>query len=270
MLTEDTFKDLVHTELSTHPAPTFAELPGRAVAGGRRRARRRAVARTGAGVASVALIAGIAVSADGFGPHDATSTGPAGRTPSMAGPQESPAPAHSTLPHLPALPTQPVPPNSLAQRILDILFAKLPSTSQKVGYTSTAPDAGIAGGMSWDTGAGAVDVMLDMRPQDWFKCHPGGWGWGKTDAFGGQLCRTEPDGTVLETRTDPLSQDRALIDREVRLVVGRTVVSLSFANGPRGAGAEPTRATLPLTDLEAVAILKDPLVRDLVTAYEKG
>ncbi|OPC77112.1 hypothetical protein B4N89_41855 [Embleya scabrispora] len=257
METEDLFRNELRAQLDELVIPPGAGLAARAAEGGRRRARRRALGQAVGATLAVGVIAAGILGAAQLGPSPAATAGPAA--------DPSPSSIDGELGGLnPELPTQPVAPNPLAERLGPIIKTLLPGGTKDV-TTNTAIDGGLYAKVTWDTGQGVVEVTFNMVGKRFFGCTmTDGKPKPKENNFGG--CRNAPDGTLLGTFEKPFP-DKGIAWKAVNYVIGETMVELSYGNGELSDNGKPTRSTLPLTDEQALSILKNPAWAPILAAY---
>ncbi|WP_126640493.1 hypothetical protein [Embleya hyalina] len=255
--TEDLFRSELRAELHELAMPPGAGLAARAAEGGRRRARRRALGQTVGAALAVGVIAAGVVGAAQLGTSPAAKTGPAA--------EPSPHRADGRIGEVnPELPAQPVAPNPLAEQLGPIITSLLPEGTKQV-TTNTAIDGGLYAKVVWDTGQGAVEVTFHMVGKRFFGCTTtDGRPKPKENNFGG--CRNAPDGTLLGTFEKPFP-DKGIAWKGVNYVTGETMVELSYGNGELSDNGKPTRSTLPLTDEQALSILRNPAWAPILAAY---
>ncbi|MEU0938072.1 hypothetical protein [Embleya sp. NPDC005971] len=255
--TEDLFRSELRAEVDELVIPPGAGLATRAAEGGRRRARRRALGQT----VGVTLAVGVIV-AGGLGAAQLR-TSPA----TKAGPAADPSPSRidGRLGGVnPELPAQPVAPNPLADRLGPIIRNLLPGGTKQI-TTNTAVDGGLYAKVTWDTGQGVVEVTFHMVGKRFSGCTMAdGRPKPKENNFGG--CRNAPDGTLLGTFEKPFP-DKGIAWKSVNYVTGETMVELSYGNGELSDNGKPTRSTLPLTDEQALSILRNPAWAPILAAY---
>lgn len=255
--TEDLFRSELRAELDELAIPPGAGLAVRAAEGGRRRARRRALGQAVGATLAVGVIAAGVLGAAQLGTSPAAKAGPAA--------DPSPSWIDGRFGGVnPELPAQPVAPNPLAEQLGPIITSLLPGGTKQV-TTNTAVDGGLYAKVTWDTGQGVVEVTFHMVGKRFFGCTMAdGKPKPKENNFGG--CRNAPDGTLLGTFEKPFP-DKGIAWKAVNYVAGETMVELSYGNGELSDNGKPTRSTLPLTDEQALSILRNPAWAPILAAY---
>lgn len=273
MNTEELFRQQLRRESDALDQPVSGPVVHRAVGEGRRRVRRRTVARVGAGVAIAGVLVSVPVVVTSAGGGGARTAGPAATVPFSASPQEIGLPAvPSTPPATAPAPSKPVPKNPLADEIAPVLMSLLPDGAKNPKSSDTSPDARISAVVSWDTGAGVVEVSAALANKDLFGCRPGGDSWSTTTQRPPGVsitCVTLPDGTLIEREIIPGPEDSDPEWRATSLVFEDTVIRIAYANGPLTVPGVLTRATQPLTEEQALAIARSPEWTGLVEAFQK-
>ena len=255
MPTEEHFKDMLRAELDARPAPPMPDIVRRATEGGRRRARRRAAGQALGVTLAGAVIATGVVGAWSLRPAGADVTSPAAEPPSLI---EN---GHGN----PQLPTQPVADNPLAGQLPDIIKDLLPPGDKNV-VSHTNIDGGVYVAVDWETGQGLVDVVFGITGERFFGCTTGEGGRPQAKPNDGVQCGTAPDGVLLG-RYAGTNAATGITWREIQYAIGDDMVTLSYANGPLSSEARPTRPTLPLTDDEALALLRNPAWQTVLDEY---
>ncbi|MET7304358.1 hypothetical protein [Embleya sp. NPDC005575] len=258
MLTEDRFKEMLRAELGARPAPMMPDVAPRAAERGRRRARRRTAGRLlGATLAGAVIATGI-VGASSLRPGNVDVAGPAATMRPSLG-------SLNTTGTNPLLPAQPVAKNPYADWLPGIIEELLPP-----GAKTAVPDTGVDGGIyvsvEWETGQGLVQLLFGVTGKRWFGCTTGEGGRPQARPNDGVQCSVTPDGALLGRYERP-STDAGVAWRRFEYVTRESMVTLSYANGPLSSVAKPTRATLPLTDEEALALLKNPRWQQVLDKY---
>lgn len=271
MNTEEAFRQRLRRESDALERPVSGSVVHRAVDEGRRRVHRRTAARVGAGVAIAGVLVGVPFVVTSAGGGEAGTTEPAATGQVSASPQEIGLPAvPSTPPATAPTPSEPAPQNPLAAEIAPVLMSLLPDGAKSPKGSDTAPDARISAVVSWDTGAGVVEVSAALGHKDLFGCRPGGDGWSTAPRPPGVSigCVTLPDGTLIERETIAGPRDSDPEWRATSLVVEDTMIRIAYANGPLTAPGAPTRVTQPLTEEQALAMVRSPEWIGLIEAYQ--
>ncbi|UGQ11364.1 hypothetical protein LO772_31985 [Yinghuangia sp. ASG 101] len=254
--TEDLFRGQLHTEINELEVPPATGVAARAVAVGRRRARRRALGQAAGATLAAGVIAAGVMGAAELRPSPAAKAGPAADPSSGIDGQVGGV--------NPELPAQPVAPNPLAEQLGPIITSLLPGGTKQV-TTNTAVDGGLYATVTWDTGQGVVEVTFHMVGKRFFGCTMAdGKPTPKENNFGG--CRNAPDGTLLGTFEKPFP-DKGIAWKGLNYVTGETMVELTYGNGELSDNGKPTRGTLPLTDEQALSILTNPAWAPILAAY---
>jgi len=255
--TEDLFRRELRAELDELAIPPGAGLAARAAEGGRRRARRRALGQTVGTTLAVGVIAAGVLGAAHLRTSPATNAGPAANP--------SPTRIDAWFGGVnPELPAQPVAPNPLADQVGPIIANLLPGGTKQV-TTNTGVDGRLHAKVIWDTGQGVVEVNFQMVGERFFGCiMADGRAKPKENNFGG--CHQASDGTLLGTYEKPFP-DKGIAWKIINYVTGETMVELSYGNGEMSDNGRPTRDTLPLTDEQALSILRNPAWAPILAAY---
>lgn len=165
----------------------------------------------------------------------------------------------------PRLPTQPVAKNPLANQLPAIIKELLPPGVRTTADTNTG-DGSVYVSVNWETGQGLVELRFGVTGERWFGCTTGEGGRPQARPDDGVQCSVTPDGTLLG-RYEGTNADTGITWRQFQYVTGQSMVTLSYANGPLSSVAKPTRATLPLTDEEALALLRNPRWQPVLDKY---
>jgi len=258
MPTEEHFKDMLRAELDARPAPPMPDIVRRATEGGRRRARRRA-----AGQALGVTLAGAVIATGVVGIVGVTALRSAGADVTSPA-AELPGPMDEGDGN-PPFPTQPVADNPLADRLPDIIEGLLP-LGDKTSASYTNIDGGVYVAVDWETGQGLVDVVFGITGERFFGCTRDEGGRPQAKPNDGVQCGTTPDGVLLG-RYAGTNATTGITWREIRYAIGDDMVTPSYANGPLSSVAQPTRPTLPLTDDDALALLRNPAWQTTLDEY---
>ncbi|MDI2125287.1 hypothetical protein [Yinghuangia seranimata] len=258
METEELFRSGLQAEAEELVAPPRPGLAARAAEGGRRRARRRMLGQAAGGALAVGLIAAGVVGAVQLKPGPAAKAGPAA------------SPSQSWIDGWfggvnPDLPSQPVAPNPLAERLGPIIAELLPGGTKQV-KTNTSIDGGLYASVTWDTGQGVVEVVFHMSGKRFFLCHLVD-GKPTPNENNYSSCSNAPDGTLLSTYEKPFPE-KGIAWKGFSYVSGKTKVELAYGNGELSDNGKPTRSTFPLTDEQALSILKSPAWAPILAQYD--